>query len=49
MRSMSPSASQVVSIRMPGSCSGVIVMPCRVFASSLRSNLPSFSVAYFIA
>src|SRR5262249_10850971 len=39
-RSMSPFASQVVSIRMPGSCLGVMVRPCISLASALRSNLP---------
>src|SRR3954468_18799354 len=35
---------QVVSSRMPGSSFGVIVRPCMVLASALRSNLPSFLV-----
>ena len=44
MRSMSPLPSQVVSIRMPGSSLGVMVMPCAAGAKALLSNLPIFSV-----
>src|SRR5262249_50333879 len=42
MRSTSPFASQVVSMRMPGSILGVIVRPCIVAASCLRSKRPIF-------
>ena len=50
MRSISPTSSQVVSIRIAGSSLGVMVSPCIVLASALRSNLPSFfSVTYFTA
>ena len=39
MRSISPVSSQVASIRMPGTLSGVMVMPCSAAAIALAIEL----------
>jgi len=47
-RDISPVSSHVASIRMPGTLSGVIVMPCSAAAIALPSSLPAFSAAALI-
>src|SRR5262249_48576617 len=50
IRSISPTLSHVVSIRIAGSSLGEMVSPCIAWAKALRSNLPSFfSVTYLTA
>ena len=48
MRSISPVSSQVASIRMPGTLSGVMVRPCSAAAMALASSEPAFSAAALI-
>src|SRR6202011_1998327 len=47
-RSMSPFASNVASIRMPGSLAALMVSPCKLSAKAFESTLPIFSVVALI-
>ena len=48
MRSISPVSSQLASIKMPGSLSGVMVRPRSAAAIALGSSLPAYSAAALI-